>query len=62
MNNPEQQEAHGERYRLAQAAKLIRLYREATGHEPRTLTELQTWEATSDHERPIEPDAQDFEQ
>lgn len=57
----EHEEHFAEQYRLAQANKCLRLFREANGRDARDMKELEAWVKHHDHEKSLKPDAEDFD-
>ena len=54
-------ERDGQRYRLAQAAKILRLFKVSQGRDASTVEELEQWITRPKREGPIKPDPEDFE-
>ena len=57
----EHEEFQAHEYRIAEATKLLRLFREANNRDARSVDELERWAESAELETPIKPDPQDYD-
>ena len=57
---PEHQEFYADRFRMAQAQKVLRLFKSVTGFDAETPEELVAWAQTHLPAGPIQPDREDL--